>query len=64
MVIKLNSEQRKSLASFFNSLAVAWFVAVFATPIIAFDITALTIVRYLVNMVSALVVAHYLLKDL
>jgi hypothetical protein len=61
--MQFNIEQRKSLAAFFNSLAVAWFVALFATPSVAKDVSLLTLIQYLVNMLLALFFSLYFLKD-
>lgn len=63
MKVLLNLEQKKSLSSFFNSLAVGWFLALFATPNIAESFNPLTLVIYLVNMIGALYISLFLLKE-
>lgn len=55
MKLILNRSQKESLSDFFNSIAVAWFVALFATP--AFNLgnyTLLTLLVYGVTILAAL----------
>jgi len=61
--IQFNISQKQAFSTFFNNLAVAWFVALFASPTIARDINWLTLIQYLVNMFLALFVSIYLLKE-
>lgn len=63
MEVSLNSSQRKALSSFFNNVAVAWFVGAFVTPQITPEFGPLTILRYLGNMIITLYFAMFLLKE-
>jgi len=56
-----NVEQRKTLASFFTSLAVAWYVGVFVVPYLSSDFTGLIIIKYLGNMLVDLIISYILL---
>lgn len=64
---RLNMEQRKSLSNFFNGLAVAWAVAVFVGPNVNLSknliVSLLTIGIYIVNMVVALGISLYLIRE-
>jgi hypothetical protein len=59
----LNTQQRKNLASFFNSLAVAWFVGAFVVPYINFEFTWLILLKYIVNIIADLTISHLLLLE-
>lgn len=63
MKVRLNFEQRKSLSGFFSSLSIAWFIAIFATPSIVKDFNLLTTLMYIVNMIGALYISLWLLKE-
>lgn len=63
MSVKLNWEQRKALSSFFISIAVAWFIDAFVSPQISPEFNLLTLIRYLVNMIGALILALMFLKE-
>ena len=63
MRVFVNASQKRALSSFFSNVAVAWFVGAFVTPVISSEFTLLTIIRYLVNMIIALYLALYLLKE-
>lgn len=63
MKLSLNLEQRKVLSSFLNSLAVAWFVAAFITPSLEPEVSALTYLTYIANMVFALYLSIAFLKE-
>lgn len=62
MNILLNLSQKKALSNFFSNVAVAWFVALFITPSIR-DIDPLTVLRFIANMVFALYLSLFLLKE-
>lgn len=64
MKLTFNQEQRKSLSSFFSSLAVAWFVAAFVTPTIEPNVVLLTYAVYISNMLFALYISLVFLEDL
>ncbi len=61
--MKLNSFQKEALSSFFNNIAVAWFIAAFITPVISSEIKALTTLQFIVNMMGALYISLFLLKE-
>lgn len=61
-MIILNFEQRKALSNFCINIAVAWFVAIFATPSITDEIDWLLLIRYCANIILALVIGIYFLK--
>ena len=62
MKIILNSEQSKSLSSFFNNIAVAWFVAAFVTPNVLAQFYPLNLLLYFANMIGALLLSLLFLK--
>ena len=55
--LDLNIEQRKVLSSFFTSLAVGWFSAIFIVQNLDPHLSVLTLIRYIGSMVLALVLA-------
>lgn len=59
----LTSGQKQSLSTFFNNIAVAWFVAIFITPTLISNVKLLTIIAYAVNMIVALYLSLFLLKE-
>jgi len=59
----LNQEQKKSLSSFFTGISVGWFIALFASPNFLSDIKPLTIVSYLVNIIGAIFLSLFVLKE-
>lgn len=61
MIILLNQDQKKSLSSFFNNVAVAWFVVTFITPAIKPEIGLLTFLVYIVNIIGNIYLSLYLL---
>lgn len=63
MRITLNLAQRRSLSTFFNNIAVAWFGAAFITPSIELSFNPLTIIKFLVNMIAALYLSLVFLED-
>lgn len=63
MKIEFNFSQRKALSSFFNNIAVAWFIGAFVTPQIVTSLDPLTLLRYLANMVLALYISLLCLKE-
>ena len=62
MIILLNLDQKKSLSTFFNNVAVAWFVITFITPAIKPEIGLLTYLVYIVNILSNIYFSLYLLR--
>lgn len=60
---KLNTKQRESLASFFNSIAVGWFLALFSVPFLGSQIPLLTMIQLVVNIVGALYISLYFLRN-
>lgn len=63
MKMEINSSQKKAISGFFVNIAVAWFVGAFVTPKISPDFDTLTLIRYLANMIGAIVLALFFLKD-
>lgn len=63
MIQQLNKSQRLLLSDFFNNIAVAWCVALFATPTFIPAYSPLTLLTYSVSMVAALVIALLLRKE-
>lgn len=63
MKVSLNLEQKKLLSSFFNSIAVAWFIGAFVVPKLSPEFDLLTLAKYIGNMIIALAIAVYLLKE-
>ena len=59
----LNFDQRKALSQFFNGVAVAWFAAFFSVPVIEPQISVLTMLQIIANIVGALGLSLYVLKD-
>jgi len=39
----LNSDQEKALSTFFNNIAVAWFIGLFVVPKLSSDLDLLTV---------------------
>lgn len=64
MILHLNSDQRRNLASFFNSIAVAWFVGAFVVPYLSQEFNWLILCKYIVNIIADLTVSHILLTDI
>lgn len=62
MKITFNFDQRKSLSSFFNSIAVAWFVALFIPPTITPYFNPLITVTQFVNMLGALYLSLFIIE--
>lgn len=62
MNINLNTKQRESLSSFFNNIAVAWFVALFVVPKISREFDVLTVIRFIANIIGTLTISLYFLR--
>lgn len=62
MLNGLNGSQKKALSSFFVSIAVAWFSAIFAVPVFEPQVNLLTLSRFGINMLGAIYIALFLLK--
>lgn len=63
MSFVFNPAQRESLSSFFNNIAVAWFVGLFVVPKLTPDFDALTVLRFLGNMAGALILSLLFLRE-
>lgn len=45
------------------NVSVAWFVGIFVVPKLTSDFSALTFIKYLVNMVGTFLIGVFLLKE-
>lgn len=63
MKITLNQKQRENLASFFTTIAAAWFVALFVVPKLSNEFDILTVLRFIVNIIGTLAISLYFLKE-
>lgn len=63
MKIVFNKNQREGLSSFFNNIAVAWFVGLFVVPRLSGEFDILTVIRFIVNIIGALAISLYFLKE-
>lgn len=63
IIIKLTKEQKNLMAEYFKDLAVAWTVAVFATPTFFPETQPLTVLFYAVNIIIAIALALLLTKE-
>jgi hypothetical protein len=63
MIRRLNRSQKEALSDFFNNIAVAWCVALFATPTFIPTYNPLTLISYSVSMIAAIIIALLLRKE-
>jgi hypothetical protein len=57
-----NKDQQRLLSDFFSNIAAAYFIGLFVVPKLTSDFDALTVIKYVVNMIGMLVVALWLLN--
>lgn len=63
MKVILNFSQKKSLSSFFNNIAVGWFIAGIVAPSLTLEFDLLTLTKVIANILLNLYLSLILLRE-
>lgn len=59
----LNSSQKKELSTFFNNIAVAYFIGIFVVPQLSLEFDILDVIRYIILGIFSLFIALLFLQE-